>query len=69
MYGGSLVEVGDVETVYKSPKHPYTKVLIDAIPIPDPIRQRQRVPKIIIPKKNLERKVSKDGCVFAPPLN
>ncbi len=36
MYVGKLVELGDVNTVFDSPLHPYTSALIDAIPIPVP---------------------------------
>jgi peptide/nickel transport system ATP-binding protein len=36
LYKGNLVEAGDVETVIKNPKHPYTQLLIDSIPEADP---------------------------------
>jgi peptide/nickel transport system ATP-binding protein len=36
LYRGSVVEAGDVELLIKSPKHPYTQLLIDSIPEPDP---------------------------------
>ncbi len=39
MYRGSVAEAGDVESVIKSPKHPYTQLLIDSIPWPDPDRR------------------------------
>jgi oligopeptide/dipeptide ABC transporter ATP-binding protein len=31
-----VVEVGDVESVIKHPKHPYTQLLVQSIPLPDP---------------------------------
>ena len=40
MYLGSLVEYGTAEQVYKTPKHPYSKALISAVPQPDPDRDR-----------------------------
>ncbi|MET3805551.1 peptide/nickel transport system ATP-binding protein [Nakamurella sp. UYEF19] len=43
MYLGKLVELGDSESVYSSPLHPYTAGLIAAIPVPDPLRARQKV--------------------------
>lgn len=42
MHDGKLVEVGNVEDIFRHPKHPYTKALIESIPIPDPHRERQR---------------------------
>ena len=35
LYRGDVMEAGDVDTVIKNPKHPYTKLLIDSIPWPD----------------------------------
>jgi oligopeptide/dipeptide ABC transporter ATP-binding protein len=42
MYLGRLVEIGPAEDVYQRPTHPYTEALLSAIPIADPVRQRQR---------------------------
>ncbi len=36
LYQGRVVEVGDVEHVIKQPKHPYTQLLVQSIPLPDP---------------------------------
>ena len=43
MYLGRLVELTTRDELYRNPKHPYTKALLSAIPIPDPERKRDRV--------------------------
>ena len=36
MYFGRVMEVADRDAIYREPLHPYTKVLLDAAPVPDP---------------------------------
>ena len=44
MYLGNLVEIGDSDTVYRTPAHPYAKALLSAVPKPIPGRDRtQRI--------------------------
>ncbi|MFI5035910.1 MAG: dipeptide ABC transporter ATP-binding protein [Acidimicrobiales bacterium] len=40
MYLGKIVEIGDAEAVFRTPVHPYTQGLLDAVPIPDPVLAR-----------------------------
>jgi oligopeptide transport system ATP-binding protein len=42
MYLGKIVEIADSVGTYSNPKHPYTKALLSAIPVPDPKTQRGR---------------------------
>ena len=42
MYLGRIVEIGDAQTLYNSPAHPYTQALLSAIPVPDPLHKSQR---------------------------
>ncbi len=42
MYVGRLVEVGVADDVFDHPTHPYTQALLSAVPIPDPVAERQR---------------------------
>jgi oligopeptide/dipeptide ABC transporter ATP-binding protein len=42
MYLGEIVEIGDSETVFRTPAHPYTQGLLDAVPIPNPREAKLR---------------------------
>ncbi|QWF81314.1 ABC transporter ATP-binding protein [Amycolatopsis sp. CA-230715] len=42
MYLGSMVEETDSETLYQNPLHPYTRALLSAIPVPDPVVEDDR---------------------------
>lgn len=42
LYLGRVVELADGDDLYEDPKHPYTRALLTAVPIPDPKRARQR---------------------------
>jgi peptide/nickel transport system ATP-binding protein len=42
MYLGWIVEIGDVHEMFERPAHPYTQALLSAIPLPDPLKERQR---------------------------
>jgi oligopeptide transport system ATP-binding protein len=63
MYLGKLMEMADRNEIYDNPLHPYTKSLLSAVPIPDPVLEKKReriiltgdVPSSLRPPK---------GCVF-----
>ncbi|TDE12182.1 ABC transporter ATP-binding protein [Jiangella asiatica] len=44
MYLGQIVELGSRDDVFGGPRHPYTRGLLDAVPIPDPHRRSRPVP-------------------------
>ncbi|MDX1711676.1 MAG: ATP-binding cassette domain-containing protein [Rhodovibrionaceae bacterium] len=63
MYLGRIVESGPVEDVFGSPRHPYTRSLLDSIPIPDPRLRAQLKPPLGEAPSPLNLPA---GCAFAP---
>jgi peptide/nickel transport system ATP-binding protein len=63
MYFGRIMEIADRDTIYREPLHPYTKVLLDAAPVPDPTIEKGREPRLI--KGELPSHLAPPpGCVF-----
>ncbi len=63
MYFGRIMEVADRDTLYREPLHPYTKVLLDAAPVPDPTVEKARAPRLI--QGELPSHLAPpSGCVF-----
>lgn len=52
MYFGKMVELAPADELYKNPMHPYTKSLLSAIPLPDPIYERNRKRKTYDPSSH-----------------
>lgn len=63
IYRGHLVEIGPTDSLYTNPKHPYTQALLDAIPIPDPILERNRMKVLLCGEPGGGYKTLK-GCPF-----
>jgi len=63
LYLGRIVEIGPAEAIYESPRHPYTKALLRAIPEPDPLRTVPRdLPRGEVP----DAARPPLGCTFHP---
>lgn len=64
MYRGHIVEIGDADSLYEYPVHPYTRSLMDAIPIPDPVIQRKRLADAPAEMQFLALGLAANPCVF-----
>jgi len=63
LYLGRIVEMGPVSEVYAHPRHPYTRALLEAVPVPDP-RHRRTAP---MPTGEIPSAVAPPpGCRFHP---
>jgi oligopeptide/dipeptide ABC transporter ATP-binding protein len=64
VYAGRVAEIGPRDAIYGSPQHPYTRALLDAVPVPDPARRGERRPTI---RGEFGSLVDDNrGCRFAP---
>ena len=63
MYLGKIMEIGSANSIFQRPCHPYTRSLLDAVPIPDPDVQRKRL-ILNEDEQNLSRPPL--GCPFHP---
>jgi len=65
MYLGHMVELADCDDLYDDPKHPYTRALLAAVPIPDPTLEAKRAHEVV--KGEVPSPINPpSGCVFHP---
>ena len=65
MYLGHMVEMADRNEIYRNPVHPYTKALLSAVPIPDPVLDAQRE-RVLLTGEVPSPLNPPSGCVFHP---
>ncbi|MDR5857495.1 murein tripeptide/oligopeptide ABC transporter ATP binding protein OppF [Caballeronia sp. LZ062] len=63
MYLGRVMELADKETLYDTPRHPYTRALLSAVPVPDPAIERGKTVQIL--SGDIPSPIDPpSGCVF-----
>ena len=65
MYAGQIVELADVNSLFKNPKHPYTRSLLDAMPTANDDNERLHSIQGIVPPLQF---MPRAGCRFAPRI-
>jgi len=65
MYLGHMVELAERNEIYRNPSHPYTKALLSAVPIPDPVLDAQRE-RVLLTGEVPSPLNPPSGCVFHP---
>jgi oligopeptide transport system ATP-binding protein len=63
MYLGRVMELAGKRTLYETPRHPYTRALLSAVPVPDPSVERHKVVQIL--SGDIPSPINPpSGCVF-----
>jgi oligopeptide transport system ATP-binding protein len=66
MYLGKIVELASHQDLYANPLHPYTRILLSSIPIPDPKLEKERQGEFLIGDPPSPANPPKKGCNLSP---
>ncbi|MBN9062414.1 MAG: ABC transporter ATP-binding protein, partial [Rhizobiales bacterium] len=64
MFRGRIIEMGAAGQVYDAPAHPYTQMLLDAVPVPDPALQRERLRRAQPERHFPDDETARGPCAF-----
>jgi peptide/nickel transport system ATP-binding protein/oligopeptide transport system ATP-binding protein len=62
MYLGQIVELAEAVELFGNPSHPYTRALLESVPLPDPNRPKKRRRQV----KEMSARVLPEFCIFQP---
>jgi oligopeptide transport system ATP-binding protein len=66
LYAGCIMELADAKTLYENPLHPYTKNLLEAVPLADPREERQRLKNRTLEARKTPLNLTlTSGCVYS----
>lgn len=65
MYLGRVIEIAQTKQLFAAPRHPYTRALLSAVPVPDPRKERARE-RIILDGDVPNARTEISGCEFRP---
>lgn len=68
MYLGRIIEIANSKELYENPLHPYTKALLSAIPVPNPVIERTRT-RVVLKGEVPSPAAPPPGCHFNPRCN
>jgi peptide/nickel transport system ATP-binding protein len=64
MYLGRVVEAGATGEVFRAPRHPYTRLLLESVPLADPARERARLQTLAVAGESPSAVERPEGCAF-----
>ena len=64
MYLGRVVEEGPTEEVFRNPRHPYTRMLLESVPLLDPTLERARLSNLVVQGETPSAVDRPSGCAF-----
>jgi oligopeptide/dipeptide ABC transporter ATP-binding protein len=65
LYRGRIMEQGDAATVYSYPAHPYTQILLQTAPVPDPAEQSRRRANRVTARSDNSANIAENSCPFS----